>query len=117
MVDVVGRSNINALTLGWEGYLHPRWRLRVSHFDFWLASRYDGLYGINGREAVAAPADGAASSKIGSEWDLLLRFSTPIEGLSVEGGPGLFYPGGFLETQAGEFSKTKLVYLSLEFQL
>ncbi len=117
MVDVVGRRNIQALTIGWEGHVHSRWRLRASHFDFWLASRYDGLYGINGKEAVAAPAGGAASSKIGSEWDLTLRFATPIEGLSVEGGPGLFYPGGFLKTQVGEFSRTKMVYLSVEFQL
>lgn len=117
MVDAVGRRNINALTLGWEGYLHPSWRLRVNHLDFWLASRFDGLYGINGRQAVAAPTDGAASNKIGSEWDVLLRYSTPIEGLSVEGGPGLFYPGGFLEQSVGEFSKTKMVYLSVELQL
>lgn len=117
MVDAVGRRNIQALTLGWEGYLHPRWRLRMSHLDFWLASRFDGLYGINGRETVAAPAGGAASAKIGSEWDVILRFATPIEGLFVEGGPGLFYPGGFLERQAGEFAKAKMVYLNLELQL
>ena len=117
MIDAVGRRNVNALTLGWEGYLHPRWRLRVSHLDFWLASRYDGFYGINGRQAVVAPAGGATSSKIGSEWDLILRFATPIEGLSVEGGPGLFYPGGFLETHVGEFSKKKMLYLSIDFEL
>ena len=117
MVDAVGRRNIHALTIGWEGFLHPRWRLRVRRLDFWLASRFDGWYGINGREAVASPVSGAASGKIGSEWDVILRFATPIEGLSVEGGPGLFYPGGFLETQVGESAKTKMVYLSLEYQL
>jgi len=117
MVDAVGRRNLQALTIGWEGYLHPRWRLRVSRLDFWLASRFDGLYGINGRQAVAAPVGGASNRKIGSEWDMTLRFATPIEGLSVEGGPGLFYPGGFLKTEVGEFAKTKMVYLSIELQL
>ncbi len=117
MVDAVGRRNIQALTLGWEGYMHPRLRLRVNHLDFWLASRFDGLYGINGSEAVAAPASGAVSAKIGSEWDVVLRFATPLDGLTVEGGPGLFYPGGFLERQVGEFAKTKMIYLNLEYQL
>ena len=73
--------------------------------------------GDGGRETVAAPAGGAASNKIGSEWDLILRFATPIEGLSIEGGPGLFNPGGFLKTQVGEFSKTKVACLSIELQL
>ena len=45
------------------------------------------------------------------------RFATPHDGLSVEGGPGLFYPGGFLERQVGEFAKTKMIYLNLEYQL
>ena len=116
MVDAVGRRNIHALTLSWEGRLHPRWRLRVNRLDFRLASRHDGLYGINGRQSVAAPAEGAASNKIGSEWDVLLRF-TPIEGLTVEGGPGLFYPGGFLEQAIGEFSETKVIHLTIEMQL
>lgn len=117
MVDAVGRRNIQALTLGWDGQVHSRLRLRVNHLDFWLASRFDGLYGINGSEAVAAPVSGAASAKIGSEWDVILRFATPLDGLSVEGGPGLFYPGGFLERQVGEFAKTKMIYLNLEYQL
>ena len=116
MVDAVGRRNIHALTLSWEGRLHPQWRLRVNRLDFWLASRHDGLYGINGRQSVAAPTEGAASNKIGSEWDVLLRF-TPIEGLTVEGGPGLFYPGGFLEQAIGEFSETKMIHLTIEMQL
>lgn len=117
IADVAGRRNLHALTLGWEAYLHPRWRLRVNHLDFWLASRYDGLYGTNGRESVGAPVGGAASRKVGSEWDVMLRFATPIEGFFVEGGPGLFYPGGFLDKQVGEFTKTKMVYLNLELQL
>lgn len=117
IADVVGRRNIHALTIGWEGYLHPRWRLRVNRLDFWLASRFDGLYAINGRQAVAAPVGGAASNKIGSEWDLMLRFAAPIDGLTIEGGPGLFSPSGFLETQVGEFAKTKMVYLNIELQL
>jgi hypothetical protein len=117
IVDLVGRRNVHALTLGWEGFPHPRWRLRVNHLDFWLASRFDGLYGISGRQSVTAPAAGAESRKIGHEWDVILRFVTPIEGLTIEGGPGLFYPGGFLEKQVGELAKTKLLYLNIEMLL
>jgi hypothetical protein len=115
--DVVGRRNISAVTLGWEGYVRPEWRLRVNWLDFWLASRYDGLYGINGRVATAAPAEGAASRSVGSEWDVTLRVPTPLEGFTVEGGTALFYPHQFLKAAEGEFSRTKMVYLSLEFEL
>jgi hypothetical protein len=117
IVDVVGRRNIHAVTLGYEGFLHPRWRLRVNRLDFWLASRFDGLYGINGSQAVSAPADGSAGRSVGSEWDVILRFSTPIEGLTIEGAGGFFYPDKFLERQAGEYSRTKLFFLNIEMEM
>lgn len=116
-VDVVGRRNISALTVGWEGYLHPKWRLRLNRLDFWLASRYDGLYGINGRLSVAAPAQGASSRHVGTEWDALLRYATPIQGLTVEGGLGLFDAKKFLQDEVGEYADRKLVQLTVELQL
>jgi len=115
--DVVGRRNVSAVTIGWDAKLHPRWRLRVSHLDFWLASRYDGLYAISGRLQVPAPEEGASSRRVGSEWDVRLDYATPLPWLMLEGGGGLFFPGKFLKSNAAGNSNRKLAYLAITFRL
>jgi hypothetical protein len=117
IVDVVGRRNTSAITIGWAARLHPKLRLGVNHLEFWLASRYDGLYGINGATAVAAPAAGAPSRRVGSEWDVRLTYTTPISGLTLDGGVGVFSAGEFLKSTTEGDSNRKLVYLAFVFQL
>jgi len=89
----------------------------VSHLDFWLASRYDGLYAISGRLEVPAPEEGASSRRVGSEWDVRLDYATPLPWLMLEGGGSLFFPGKFLKSNAAGNSNRKLAYLAITFRL
>lgn len=116
-VDMVGRQNVSAVTAGWDARLHDRLRVRINHLDFWLASRFDGLYAISGQLAFAAPKSGAASRRVGSEWDFRLTYTPPLNGVTLDGGVGFFVPGKFLKsTVAGESSR-KLAYLAIIFRL
>lgn len=117
IVDMVGRQNVSAVTVGWDARLHDRLRARINHLDFWLASRFDGLYAINGRLAFAAPAAGAASRRVGSEWDFRLTYTPQLNGLTLDGGVGFFSPGKFLKSTSEGESSRKLVYLAIIFRL
>ena len=106
--DVTGFRNLKALRAGVQ--LHPRRELRmnVDFFDFRLASLRDGLYGTNNRLGVAAPPGGALSDAVGSELDLVLRYS-PTEKIGLRLGISRFFAGEFVtENVAGGQSQTFL---------
>ena len=93
--DVTGFRNLKALRAGVQ--LHPRRELRmnVDFFDFRLASRRDGLYGTNNRLGVAAPPAGASSDAVGSELDLVVRYS-PTGKIELRIGISRFFAGEFV---------------------
>ena len=93
--DVTGFRNLKALRAGVQ--LHPRRELRmnVDFFDFRLASLRDGLYGTNNRLGIAAPTAGATSNAVGSELDLVLRYS-PTGKIELRLGISRFFAGEFI---------------------
>ena len=106
--DVTGFRNLKALRAGVQ--FHPRRevRMNVDFFDFRLASLRDGLYGTNNRLGVAAPDAGAASDAVGSELDLVLRYS-PTEKIELRLGISRFFAGEFItENVANGKSQTFL---------
>jgi hypothetical protein len=95
VADRVGWRNIHDVRAGAQ--LEPRKgvSLALDYFAFWLASRQDHLYGVDGRIAVRAPTGGAEHSYAGSEVDGVVSWKLRPH-VTAGGGLGLFLPGPFL---------------------
>ena len=99
--DRVGWRNISDVRAGVAFVLHPKLRLNVDYFSFWLADRHDHLYGAGGAIAVRSPVGGARNKHVGREWDATITYK-PAAHISVGAGIGRFFPGAFLkQTTAG----------------
>ena len=93
--DITGFRNLKALKAGVQIHPHREVRMNVDFFDFRLASQRDGLYRTNNRLGVAPPRTGASSNAVGSELDLVLRYS-PTEKIELRLGVSRFFAGEFV---------------------
>jgi len=95
VADRVGWRNIHDVRTGLQVEPYKDVSLTLDYFAFWLASRQDHLYGVDGRIAVRAPAGGAEHSYVGSEVDGGASWKLRSH-LTTGGGLGVFVPGAFL---------------------
>jgi len=96
IADQIGRSNTRQVRGGI--WLHPRkWlTLKTEGHSFWLASRFDGLYGVTGAQAIAPVAGGAQSSHVGSEFDISAE-AKPSRYYVLGAQYGHFFAGDFVQ--------------------
>ena len=94
-MDLTGFRNLQALKTGIE--LHPgrQWTVSADFLDFRLASVHDGLYQTNSKLRIAAPLGGAGSAAVGSELDLVVRYS-PVPRVELRVGLSRFMAGRFV---------------------
>ena len=116
MVDVLGRQNVQASRVGSDFRPNEKMYLIFEYFSFWLSSRHDGLYRVDGTLVTPSRSGGAANSHIGQEVDLTLEY-TLTDYLYIEAGAGRFSPGGFLEKARGTDIPRTLLYVAFELSL
>ena len=93
--DVTGFRNLKAFKAGVQFHPHRELRMNVDFFDFRLASQRDGLYRTNNTLGVGPPPAGASSSAVGSELDVVLRYS-PTKKIELRLGVSRFFAGEFV---------------------
>ena len=93
--DIVSLRNLQALKAGVQLHPHREVRMNVDFFDFRLASVHDGVYRTNRNLGVGSPPGGASSNAIGSELDLVLRYS-PTKRFELRVGVSRFFAGEFV---------------------
>lgn len=95
-VDAIGRRNIKQVKAGY--WIQPKsWLLlKAEGHQFWLASKYDGLYAAGGNLTVAPVLTGANSINVGGELDggaaitLSRHYTVGVQG-------GHLFAGGYLQ--------------------
>lgn len=97
VADRVGRRNTQNGRVGLA--LRPRagFTMKVEGNAFWLASRRDALYAAGGGVAVRAVPGGAASTFVGSEFDVLADYRMSRHA-DVGAQVGHLFPGRFVTT-------------------
>ena len=95
VADRVGWRNIQDVRAGLQLSPSQSVSLTLDYFSFWLASRQDHLYGVDGRIVARAPVGGAEHSYVGSEVDAVVGWKLRPH-VTTGGGVGLFLPGSFL---------------------
>jgi len=98
-MDLVGRRNIEALSLKWSTRLHPMVRLTATGHDFALAKARDALYNAGGA-AIRQDPTGRAGDDVGRELDLALSIS-PVRWATLQLGYSRFFAGDFIEATNG----------------
>jgi hypothetical protein len=91
--DNIGWRNIHETASGPEFQPGKRWKVKVAHRAFWLASRQDALYSMAG--APCASSLGAASAWVGQEADVRANWQ-PMKPLQIMAGGGRMFPGAWL---------------------
>ncbi len=113
VVDLVGRRNLLAASVGASLRVAPRLRLRVEGFYFWRARRGDAWYDAAGN--VLRPAAAGRSRALGGEVDVTLHFQLdPHTDMAL--GYGHFLPGSFAR-QSGPSDAAKLLYAWVRFRI
>jgi hypothetical protein len=113
--DRIGWQNVEDVRAGVAIKPHAKLGLNFDYFDFWLASKRDNMYAVNGAIAVRAPEGGARSSHVGQELDAMLTWK-PAAQATVGAGLGYFLTGDFLrETTPGR--RHVFTYLFLNYVL
>lgn len=105
IVDQVGRRNARNIRAGL--WLSPKdeLTLRAEGHSFWLASRYDALYGAGGGVVVPRVAGGALSTDIGREIDVTADWK-PTKHYEMGVQFGRLFPGGFLQRNSPGFDRS-----------
>ena len=93
--DLFGWSNIRHARAGAEYKINQRLMLMGEANGYWLGSAKDALYNSGGK-VIARSASGAAGKSVGSEFDLVGRW-TVRPGTVVYVGYGRLVPGEFLQ--------------------
>ena len=102
--DRIGWRNVKDIRAGVTLQPAPKGSLTLDYFSFWLASRNDNLYAVNGSISVHTPDGGAANGHVGQELDAIVMWR-PHGHIAIGSGFGYFIPGGFLkETSPGHRS-------------
>lgn len=106
-VDVLGWRNIHNLrsmnSLGWT----KAWTLNFMYDEFWLASKRDWLYNLQGRP-LAQSLDGSAGRHVGREADFFVTYKS--KHWQIGAGGGYFFQGRFVKTTTPGISPV-LLYL------
>lgn len=114
--DVTGLRNLKSLKAGIELSPSTAVRLNVDYFDFRLASVHDALYQTDFEPRIASPSGGAASSSIGSELDLVLRYALAAR-VGLRLGVSRFFAGRFVTQNLSGGESQTFVYTALELRL
>ncbi|MCB9383960.1 MAG: alginate export family protein [Bryobacterales bacterium] len=113
--DLVGWRNLKNVRLGLDLKPYRNLGVKLDYHSFWLANRNDGLYNVAGVRTVAAPAGGAASTKIGDEVDA--TFTIPVsKTITIGGGVGHMFTGAFLKQNTPGSGNT-FTFLFTSFKL
>ncbi|MDE0104159.1 MAG: alginate export family protein [Bryobacterales bacterium] len=94
-MDIVSLRNLKFVKAGVDLRPGKRWRLTFDAMDLRVASTRDALYGLSMRAVVRPPAGGAASSSIGQELDLVLRYY-PRPNIELRFGASHYFAGPFV---------------------
>lgn len=113
--DRIGWRNVKDIRAGVTLQLAPKVSLTLDYFSFWLASRNDNLYAVNGSISVRTPDGGAVNGHVGQELDAIVMWR-PRGHIAIGSGFGYFITGGFLkETTPGH--RSTFGYLMLNYVL
>lgn len=113
IVDQVGRRNTKNTRLGLWFTPGHHLSLKTEGHSFWLANRFDGLYGAGGGVVIPGVAGGAASTDIGREVDLSADWK-PSNHYEVGFQVGHLFPGSFLRNNSPGSGRTfYTVFLTL----
>ena len=93
--DLTANRNIKILMAGVDLYPRKTLRIDVDFLDLRLVSLQDGLYQLNSARRIAPPPGGATSGFVGSELDLVVRY-TPAEKIELRFGVSRFFAGEFV---------------------
>ncbi len=114
--DVTSLRNLKSLKSGVELRPSASLRLNLDFYDFRLASPQDGLYQLNSRRRITPPPGGAASDSVGSELDLVVRY-TPVSRIEFRIGVSRFLAGEFVTQNLSQGGSQTFVYTALELRL
>lgn len=102
IVDQIGRRNTKNTRLGVWFEPHRRLTVRAEGHSFWLASRYDALYGAGGAAVIPGVPGGAASTDIGRECDISASWK-PSTHYEIGAQVGHLFPRTFLRRYSPGF--------------
>ena len=94
-MDLVGRRNIEALSLRFSVRPHPRLRLAVAGHQFWLQSNKDALYNAGGAPIRRDPS-GDSGDNVGQELDVTATFAL-LDRVDLLLGYSRFWAGDFVD--------------------
>ena len=113
IVDQVGRRNTRNVRAGL--WLSPGedLMLRAEGHSFWIASRYDALYGAGGGVVVSRVQAGSDSTDVGREFDITADWK-PSQHYELGVQCGRLFPGQFLRRRSPGFPRSfYTVYLAV----
>ncbi len=94
-MDLVGRRNIEALSLRLTAQPHPRLKLALAGHHFALESKRDALYNAGGAPIRHDPT-GRAGTEVGQELDLTATISL-LDRVALQLGYSRFWGGNFID--------------------
>jgi hypothetical protein len=116
MINLIGRRNIRAWETGFEARPMEPFCLRLEAHAFWVASRRDALYGVDGAPSIVPPPDGAASARAGEELDFTVLW-TPAPYYELEAGAMRFFSGPFVRESRGDAPAGILLFIAMTLRL
>jgi hypothetical protein len=110
-IDIVGRRNIIAASIGVDLKPMPKMGFKVGNHFFWRENTKDALYNAGG--SVVRPGAASSDSFVGVETDVLMtyKFSPHITGLL---GYSHFFTGDFINN-SGKSEDIDFAYTQLQF--
>jgi hypothetical protein len=113
IMDFVGRQNVEAVSLGVVLSPWSRGSVVVQGHGFWRASVEDALYNAGG--VPIRPGSPGSARFTGTEIDAVLGHAFS-DHLLIDGGPGYFVPGAFIE-DSGPSENMTFFYAQLRYRI
>ncbi len=105
VVDQVGRRNTKDAMAGLWFSPHRALKLKAEGHSFWLANRFDALYGAGGGAVVAPISGGASTTDVGREIDISADWK-PTQHYEIGFQYGRLIPGKFLKRYSPGFDRS-----------
>ncbi len=98
-MNLMAWSNLQDAQLNLEFNPLKNLRFKAELHKFWLAEDKDG-WSLNSKSY--RDKTGQSGNELGSEFDIVGKYITPLKGLEVQFGYGHFRPGGFIKNRADD---------------
>lgn len=120
-MDLQSWRNMEEIAVGYDRQLDAKWNLRVHAHSFALRDPSDAWYGAGGGANVGAGGafvdpTGNSGRDVGRELDIEFGYKHDAR-VSLSGGVGIFWPGGFVKARNGGAARTQIwSFLGVQFK-